>query len=406
VTLAENAATWDALGAADPLWAVLSTENGRDGGWDVAEFLATGHNDVGWLRGVVERAGAPFGGRALDFGCGVGRLSQALAPHTEHVVGVDVAASMLQRARALNPPETVEFVHSVSRELPFQDGAFDLVISLIVLQHMPAALSVRYLLEFARVLRPGGVMAFQLPSEPATAEPLPANACRAGIEVLSAPRTLAAGETGQVRVRLTNAGDVEWPAGQMVKLGNHWLRGGQVAVLDDGRWNLPAALAPGQSLLAELRICAPAVPGGYEVELDMVQEFVAWWADNGGPTVRIPIEVTPAGSPETTLDGPSKATHTSSPEAIPAGSPDAALAGSPEVTTGGSPEATAERGEPLPAARPVGDSVIEIYPVSHDFVRALLGYAGCRVLRAEPDQLAGPGWRSYTYVAERVQDLA
>src|SRR5262249_53742407 len=257
--------------------------------------------------------------------------------------------------------ETVEFVHSVSRELPFRDGVFDLVISLIVLQHVPAALSVRYLLEFARVLRPGGVMAFQLPSEPAAAEPLPANACRAGIEVLSAPRMLAAGEVGQVRARLTNASGGEWAADRLIKLGNHWLRGGEVAVLDDGRWDLPVALVPGQSLVAELRICAPAVPGGYEVELDMVQEFVAWWAGNGGPTVRIPIDVTPAGSPE----------------------------------------AAAERDEPVPATRRVGDSVIEIHPVHHDFVRALLGYAGCRVLRAEPDQLAGPGWRSYTYVAER-----
>ena len=39
---------------------------------------------------------------ALDFGCGAGRLSRALAAHFEHVVGVDVSASMIETARALN----------------------------------------------------------------------------------------------------------------------------------------------------------------------------------------------------------------------------------------------------------------------------------------------------------------
>lgn len=364
MTLADNAATWDGLGAADPLWAVLSTEAGRDGGWDVEAFLATGRQDVAWLRGVVERAGARFGGNALDFGCGVGRLSQALADHADQVVGVDVAASMIERARVLNRrPETVDFVCNVSRELPFPDESFDLLVSLIVLQHVPPALSVRYLLEFARVLRPGGVMAFQLPSGPIAPEPLPADACRARLEVLSAPAALAADEVADLSVRLTNASAVTWPADRLLKLGNHWLREGTLAVLDDGRRDLPAPLEPGDCVTLELRICAPPDAGEYEVELDVVQEFVAWWADHGQPTTRIPVTVV-----------------------------------ANQVTAATAPAAS----DDVRAVRPVGDSVIEIHPVHQDFVRALLAYAGCHMLAAESDQLAGPGWHSLTYVAQRT----
>jgi ubiquinone/menaquinone biosynthesis C-methylase UbiE len=361
VTLSENAATWDALGAADPLWAVLSTEDGRDGGWDEAEFFATGSKDIAWLRAVVEQAGGRFGGRALDFGCGVGRLSRGLAEHTEHVVGIDVAASMIARARALNPlPDRVEFVHNVARDLPFDDATFDLVVSLIVLQHLPPPLTLRYLLEFARVLRPGGVLAVQLPSEPAAAEPLPAPARRAHIEVLGAPLTLAAGNTAQVRLLVRNTSGQEWPAGRLLKLGNHWLRDGNLVVRDDGRHDLPHAVPSGATLEATLRVCAPPRPGPYELEFDLVQEFVAWWSDHGNPTARHPVLVTPA-APES---------------AAPA-----------SVPTHAAP------------ARPVGDSVIEIHPVRRDMVCALLEYAGCRILHVEPDGLAGPGWLSHTYIA-------
>jgi SAM-dependent methyltransferase len=381
--LAGNAATWNALGAADPLWAVLSAEHGRDGGWDEAQFFATGERDAAWLRAVVERAGGSFGGRALDFGCGVGRLSRGLATHAEHVVGVDVAASMIARARAGNPcPERISYLHNVATGLPFADGEFDLAVSLIVLQHLPPPLTLRYLLELARVLRPGGTLAVQLPSEPAAAEPLPAPACRARIEVLAAPDTLGAGEVGLVQARVHNLSGVGWPAGRLLKLGNHWRSaGGELAVRDDGRFDLPAVPAGG-SVPARLRVCAPVQPGRYTLELDLVQEFVAWWADNGNPTERHPVQVTPAGPDPTPPDPPA------------------------EAATDPARHGAMADPAPAPAAvasRPVGDSAIEIHPIRRDVVCAVLDYAGCRVRHVEPDGLAGPGWLSYTYVAQARQ---
>jgi trans-aconitate methyltransferase len=90
---------------------------------------------------------------ALDFGCGVGRLTAALAKRCERVVGVDVAPTMLEHARRNVP-------HAEFREtLP--DEEFDFIVSLIVFQHIPVAEGMRLLRELLLRLRPGGRAALQ-----------------------------------------------------------------------------------------------------------------------------------------------------------------------------------------------------------------------------------------------------
>src|SRR3954468_6864411 len=75
-------ADWTRLGAEDPLWAVLVEDGKRGGRWDVDEFLALGRADVERARGILAEQGLPTTwNRVLDFGCGAGRLSQALAEH-------------------------------------------------------------------------------------------------------------------------------------------------------------------------------------------------------------------------------------------------------------------------------------------------------------------------------------
>lgn len=158
---------WNALGADDPLWAVLTDASRRGGRWNPDEFFATGVADVELLRARAAEIGVPIvGGRALDFGCGVGRLSQALAPHLAQVDGVDIAPSMIELARRFDRSGgRCRFHVNPDPDLrAFENDAFDLVFSRIVLQHMPPALSRGYLREFVRVLRPGGLLAFQLPA--------------------------------------------------------------------------------------------------------------------------------------------------------------------------------------------------------------------------------------------------
>jgi len=162
-------ADWTRLGAVDPLWAVHVADDKRGGRWDVEEFLALGRSDVARSRDELARLGLPTRwGRVLDFGCGAGRLSQALAEHADEVVGLDVSAPMLETARALDRSDgRCSFVLSADADLrAFPDGSVDLVYSERVLQHLPRPVLETYLAEFVRVLAPGGVAVLHCTTRP------------------------------------------------------------------------------------------------------------------------------------------------------------------------------------------------------------------------------------------------
>jgi len=160
--------TWDAHGRHDPLWAILAEPGKRGGRWDVSEFFATGRSDVAQLMARLRELGVEPRGRALDFGCGVGRLTEALAEYYEEVDGVDVSNSMVTAARQHTTHPGVAHYHvNVAEDLAlFESGIFDLVHSRIVLQHVGRSLARAYVQEFVRVLRPGGILHFQLPTAP------------------------------------------------------------------------------------------------------------------------------------------------------------------------------------------------------------------------------------------------
>lgn len=157
--------TWTELGNKDPLWAVLSSPGTRGGKWDIDTFFATGRKDVAEVLDTLAKAGVSLsGGRALDFGCGVGRLTQALAHEFREAVGVDIASSMIERAREfLGPHLRCTFLLNTTDDLEqLSDGTFDFVYSHIVFQHMEPRFALKYVTEFGRLLRPGGVAVFQV----------------------------------------------------------------------------------------------------------------------------------------------------------------------------------------------------------------------------------------------------
>ena len=153
---------WEEM-AADPFWAVLTGKRH----WEVAEFFATGEADVRNLLGIADRLGLlkDSRARALDFGCGVGRITRQLARHFEECYGVDVSKQMLEIAAKYNP--SCRFHLNLRKDLSdFPDSHFDLVYTVIVLQHQPNREVIEsYLREFIRVLRPQGLLAFHLPSK-------------------------------------------------------------------------------------------------------------------------------------------------------------------------------------------------------------------------------------------------
>jgi SAM-dependent methyltransferase len=168
--------TWENLGRRDPMWAVLSDPAKAGGRWDRGEFFATGENDVAWLRAWLQQLGVDLpAGDALDFGCGVGRLSQALAPCFASVTGVDISEPMVERARAENRHgERVRYVCNPRADLAlFGDGVFAFAMTVLVLQHLRPAYTLGYLRELLRVLRPGGLLFFQLPTAELYADAAP-----------------------------------------------------------------------------------------------------------------------------------------------------------------------------------------------------------------------------------------
>src|SRR3954451_15659832 len=73
--------------------------------------------------------------RAVDVGCGAGALALALAPHVQHVIGVDRVPELLEHARQ-RAPANVEFVEGDATHLEFEDYTFDLGGTLRTLHHV------------------------------------------------------------------------------------------------------------------------------------------------------------------------------------------------------------------------------------------------------------------------------
>lgn len=157
---------WSILGATDPLWAVCVDRDRRDGTWDVGEFMASGRVEAATMIARLGQLGlCQVKENALDFGCGVGRVTAALSGYFETVTGVDISEPMLARARSLTADHPGSlFVRNDRPDLAiFADESFDLVYCGLVLQHMQPALAAGYLREFARVVRPGGAVVIVVP---------------------------------------------------------------------------------------------------------------------------------------------------------------------------------------------------------------------------------------------------
>ncbi len=159
---------WTTLGERDPFWAILSVTDKKGGGWDQTAFFQTGVDEIDEVLRTAQRLSPVRYGSAVDFGCGVGRLSQALALHFPSVVGVDIAASMLRTAVELNRfPDRCKYLHNVTADLSvLPDHSADFIYSSITLQHVVPALARCYIREFFRVARSGALVIFQLPCRP------------------------------------------------------------------------------------------------------------------------------------------------------------------------------------------------------------------------------------------------
>src|SRR6266852_2844803 len=158
---------WDDLGKEDPLWVVLTDPARKGGKWTPEQFFETGRAEIERVLNELASKGIQLHRkRALDFGCGPGRLSQALALHFERVDGVDISPSMIGHANRFNQfPDKCHYHVNATGDLAlFPSNSFDFIYSTIVLQHIEPRFGKIYLREFIRVLSHGSIAAFQIQS--------------------------------------------------------------------------------------------------------------------------------------------------------------------------------------------------------------------------------------------------
>lgn len=125
-------------------WIAWARKPGHDAFWDYREALV--------------RFIGPGAGRALEVGCGEGRVSRELRQLGYHVTASDVAAPMVEAARQADSAD--DYAVAPAASLPFSDASFDLVVAYNVLmdvEDVPAALH-----EARRVLKPSGVLFISL----------------------------------------------------------------------------------------------------------------------------------------------------------------------------------------------------------------------------------------------------
>ncbi len=105
----------------------------------------------------------------VEIGCGVGRLTRVISRRAATVRALDISQLMLDRAAELCADlDNVEWLLGDGESLAgVDDASADACISHVVFQHIPdPAITLGYVREIGRVLRPGGWAAFQISNEP------------------------------------------------------------------------------------------------------------------------------------------------------------------------------------------------------------------------------------------------
>ena len=375
---------WDRFAATDPLWAVLSFPEKRGGRWPLQEFMKTGEREIALLFQQFAELQLPLPSkRALDFGCGVGRLSQAFARRMDHVVGADLSRVMIDLARSLDRyPDRVEYICTADTGLDtLASRSFDCIYSNIVLQHVDAALSVRYLREFFRLITPKGLIVFQLPSHRdsgtrAEITPMPDAAYKASVVFAAAPPAIVrAGSTFNVMLTVRNASGHAWsqPDVGPLAVGNHWLdaRGELMLKQDDGRAPLLQNVAAGLEWPVLMQVHAPSQPGRYVGEIDLVHEGISWYRDKGSTTLRFNVDVVQGDAPAENGTGMMREF------AVPDYPADVLPPALPEL--------------------PPSSGNFPMNGVPRDEVMEIIREHGGTLAHLEEDRRAGPEWVSYRY---------
>ena len=292
---------WNTFGEEDAMWAVCSSYERKHNKWDKQDFFQSGVRRIAKLAAWMDEHGLPKSRKtALDFGCGVGRLTQALCDHFDLCVGVDIAPSMIRQAKEHNRfgKRCVYRLNETDNLGAFPSATFDHIYTEHVLQHIHPRIAIRYIAEFVRVLKPGGLAYFHCPSALATfAYPEGGICCTLDTDAVHL--SMEHRSSAVVPVRVTNTGghpigmspDINAPA----KIWHHWHNAetGE-AFWNHGYTNLPVKpIAPGETIEIEYRAASPAAPGRYTLLLTPANYFNAPLSDDPADAITLDVDVQP-----------------------------------------------------------------------------------------------------------------
>ena len=130
--------------------------------------------------------------------------------------------------------------------------------------------------------------------------PLADGAFKASITTTGPPSKMRPGERTTLTVKVRNSGNAPWPAHgrtgdgyYQVNLGDNWFddKNKRLEKHPYVRSALPHDLRPGEEVEVPLTITAPANPGEYTLQIDLVQEMVSWFSEKGSPAPKFKVKV-------------------------------------------------------------------------------------------------------------------
>jgi len=168
----EHKGKWEKLGIEQPYWSVITQPEYRPeklAKEGKSKFFESGKSSVQKLHNFCDKAGVRYQkSSCLDFGCGLGRVTFQLAKEFDHVIGVDISKnhiSIAQNKKTEFRLNNIEFVVLENGVDDIPNMSFDLIFSMIVLQHIRKKEVFRIFTRFIELTKDdGGMIFFQIPT--------------------------------------------------------------------------------------------------------------------------------------------------------------------------------------------------------------------------------------------------
>lgn len=151
---------WNKLSDVDQYWSILVDPDKIDNKWNLNGFYITGKTQISNLLTFLSNYGVKIHfASALDYDCGVGRLSEALSESFTYFTGVVFSRIMINLAKSHSKFTNLIYEKVNGKDLSnFQAKAFDFIIPLINLRHSPSNVQYNLVKEMVKLLKDDGVM--------------------------------------------------------------------------------------------------------------------------------------------------------------------------------------------------------------------------------------------------------